>query len=94
NIAIYWFTGTVGSAARLYWEMWQSPPEERYVSVPTAGAIFPKEVAKLPRPWAEKAFNIVQWTEHSHGGHFPALEHPDVLVNDIRRFAKLLGDAC
>jgi epoxide hydrolase len=90
NIALYWFTGTAGSAARLYYEMAQNPPIPRYVTVPTAAAIFPKEVVKLPRAWAERHYNIVQWNVFEHGGHFPALEHPDLLVEDLRRFARTL----
>lgn len=91
NIALYWLTGTAGSAARLYYEMAQSPPVPQYVKVPTAAAIFPKEVVKLPRSWAEHHYNIVQWNVFDHGGHFPALEHPDVLVRDIQRFAGVLS---
>jgi epoxide hydrolase len=91
NIALYWFTGTAGSAARLYYEMAQSPPVPQYVKVPTAAALFPKEVVKLPRAWAERLYNIVQWNVFDHGGHFPALEHPDVLVRDLREFAGKLN---
>lgn len=90
-IALYWFTGTIGSSARLYYEMVRDLPEERYVTVPTAGAIFPEEVVKLPRAWADRLFNIVQYTVYERGGHFPAMEEPEVLIADIRRFAKLLS---
>jgi epoxide hydrolase len=91
NIALYWFTGTAGSAALLYHELAHNPPDPQYVKVPTAAAIFPKEVVKLPRAWAEGHYNIVQWNVFDHGGHFPALEHPDVLVHDLQRFAAVLG---
>ena len=91
NIALYWFTGTAGSSARLYYEMLHDPPTERYVSVPTAGAIFPKEVAKIPRKWAEQHYNIQQWSVYARGGHFPAMECPDILIRDIRRFTAALA---
>jgi len=89
NIALYWFTRTSGSAARLYYETFNNFPEARFVGVPTAGAIFPQEQVKIPRAWAERHYNIVQWTLHDRGGHFPAMEVPDALIADIRRFAGL-----
>ncbi len=90
NIAWYWFSGTAGSAARLYYEMAHNPPQERYVKVPTAGAIFPQEVVKLPRAWAERHYNIVQWNVFERGGHFPAWEQPQALLEDLREFARTL----
>ncbi|TGD71308.1 epoxide hydrolase [Mangrovimicrobium sediminis] len=87
NIALYWFSGCAGSASRLYYEMAHNPVQERYVTVPTAGAIFPLEVVKLPRAWAERHYNIVQWTVYERGGHFPAWEQPAALLDDLRRFA-------
>jgi len=91
NIALYWLTGTIGSSMRLYYEHTHRPSEPHYVAVPTAGAIFPKELIKLPRAWAEKLYNIVQWNVFDRGGHFAAMEVPDLLLADIRRFAKTLA---
>jgi len=91
TVAIYWFTRTIGSSSRLYFEMVCKPPVERYVVVPTAGAIFPAEMVKLPRAWAQQHYNIVQWSVFDRGGHFPALEVPDLLIADIRGFAALLN---
>ncbi len=96
NIALYWLTQSAGSSALMYYDMGRVPWGGGYVEVPTAGAIFPKEVAKLPRVFAERLYNIVQWTAYPHGGHFPAIEHPGWLVDDLRRFAGGLsrnGDA-
>ncbi len=93
SIALYWFSGCAGSAARLYYEMAHNPVAERYVSVPTAGAIFPAEVVKLPRAWAARHYNIVQWKVFERGGHFPALEQPELLLADLREFAAALPAA-
>jgi microsomal epoxide hydrolase len=90
-IAIYWFTQTAGSSARLYYEMMHDPPAERFVTAPTAGAILPKEIVKIPRAWAERHYNIVQWTVFDRGGHFAAMEVPELLLADLRRFATLLS---
>jgi pimeloyl-ACP methyl ester carboxylesterase len=56
------------------------------LNVPSAGAIFAKEVYKAPRMWAEAAFDLRQWSVFDTGGHFAALEEPTLLVDDIRSF--------
>ncbi len=89
NIMIYWVTKTINSSVRLYCESMRSGrfgPTGQRVEVPTAGAIFPKELIKPPRKWAEAHFNLQQWTRMASGGHFAALEEPDALVGDIRSF--------
>ena len=88
NLMLYWLTDTVGSAARIYHEFQQA--EERAlaigVEVPTAGAVFPKEIYKASRRWASTRFNVTHWNEFDRGGHFAALEEPDLLIGDIRSF--------
>jgi pimeloyl-ACP methyl ester carboxylesterase len=89
NVMLYWLTGTAGSSGRLYYERahadyWGSPPEPS--KAPTALAHFPRENFVLLRSIAEKTNNIVQWTEYDRGGHFAAMEQPELLVEDIRRF--------
>jgi microsomal epoxide hydrolase len=91
TIALYWLTGTIASSFLLYWELGHNPPAERYVKVPTAVAVFPEELVKMPRAWAERHFNIVQWNQFDRGGHFAAMEVPDVLIEDVRRFARRLA---
>lgn len=91
TIALYWLTGTIASSFLLYWEMAHNPPQERYVAVRTAGAIFPEEQVKIPRGWAERHFNIQRWTLFDRGGHFAAMEVPDLLIGDVRAFARQLG---
>jgi pimeloyl-ACP methyl ester carboxylesterase len=86
NVTLYWLTGTAGSSARLYYEnthsgAW-SPP--RVSGVPTGVAVFDNDVAI--RRFAERANNIVHWTDFPIGGHFAAMETPDLLVQDVRAF--------
>ena len=60
-------------------------PENR-VNVPTAAAVFPKELGAVPRSWMATACNLVRFTEFEKGGHFAALEAPESLASDIRAF--------
>jgi pimeloyl-ACP methyl ester carboxylesterase len=92
NIAIYWATGTINSSMRRYYESRNNPardpraPRPR-VATPTAIAMFPGEkLLVVPRSWAERDYDVVQWTDMPRGGHFPAHEEPQLLVDDIRRF--------
>jgi microsomal epoxide hydrolase len=93
NITAYWVTNTIASSVRLYCESQRSRrfgPAADYIDVPTGAAIFPKELYRPPRAWAEAAFNIVHWTEMPRGGHFAAMEEPDLLVDDVRSFFRLV----
>ena len=56
------------------------------MQVPSAIAIFPKDLSQPPREWAERSYNVQRWTEMPRGGHFAALEEPDMLVDDLRAF--------
>ncbi len=88
NIMLYWLTGTAHSAGRLYYEVDHGGahvPNAR-VEVPVGVASFPREVLRFPRSWAESRYNIVRWTDMPRGGHFAALEQPDLLVDDVRSF--------
>jgi microsomal epoxide hydrolase len=88
NVMIYWTTGTITSSTRLYYESRNATPARPigYIDVPTGAALFPNEINYPPRLWAENRYNIVQWTEMPRGGHFAALEQPELLVDDIRSF--------
>ena len=88
NITIYWVTETATSSARLYYESGNAPTSRALgrVEVPTGAAIFPYELFIAPRKWAEASFNITHWTEMPRGGHFAAMEQPDLLVDDLRTF--------
>ena len=92
NITLYWVTGTITSSSRIYYESGNTPPTRPvgYIDVPTGAAIFPKEISFTPRRWAEARYNIVRWTLMPRGGHFAALEEPELLVDDIRAFFREL----
>jgi microsomal epoxide hydrolase len=93
NITIYWATESATSAARLYWEReraFGAPAALGRVDVPTGCALFPKEIMRPPRAWAERAYNVVRWTEMASGGHFAAMEEPEALVEDVRAFFRPL----
>jgi microsomal epoxide hydrolase len=92
NITLYWVTETITSSTRIYYEFRhaQSRSPVSYVAVPTAGAIFPKEIYFTPRAWAEHSYNIVRWTVMPRGGHFASLEEPQLIVDDLRAFFREL----
>jgi pimeloyl-ACP methyl ester carboxylesterase len=93
NISIYWFTQTIGSSMRLYWEGRKRPLRFRVgerVQVPCAVAHFPKELPLPPRSWVERVYRVTRWSELPKGGHFAALEQPSLLAEDIRAFFKPL----
>jgi epoxide hydrolase len=85
NVTLYWLTGTAGSSARLYKEgaaTWGRKVE--LSTVPTGMAVFPGD--STIRPFAEREHTIVHWSEFDRGGHFAALQAPDLLTGDIREF--------
>lgn len=96
NVSIYWFTNTIGSSARYYLEAAKTPlaPAGGWpgVSIPTAVAVFPFEIAMPPRSWVERGYNVRQWTQMPRGGHFAALEQPELLASDVEQFLATLGN--
>ena len=89
NIMIYWVTETINSSVRLYYESRQRPlslSHTSYVHPPVAVALFPKEIPMPPLALAKRGLNVVRWTEMPVGGHFAAMEQPELLANDIREF--------
>lgn len=92
DVTLYWVTGTVGSSMRIYGEHQISDNHmaRARINTPVAYAVFPKEVVAAPERWIDLNYNVVQRTEMPRGGHFAALEQPDLMVNDIRLlFSKL-----
>lgn len=88
NIMIYWVSGCIGSSTRLYYENRLHPMAMRKgekIDVPTGFARFAVEISRPPREWVERGCNLVQFSEFDRGGHFAALEEPELLVEDIRR---------
>jgi microsomal epoxide hydrolase len=95
NIMIYWVTETINSSIRMYLENTRAvyateggpKPAER-VEVPTGVVSFPAENAPVPREWAERNVNLRHFTEMKEGGHFAALEVPELFVGDLRAFMR------
>ena len=90
NIMIYWTTESITSSTRLYYESRRDSWKRGRIEVPTAVAVFPKEIRLPIRKWVETRYNIQQWTEMPRGGHFAALEEPELLVEDVRMFFRNL----
>ncbi|GII17696.1 epoxide hydrolase family protein [Planomonospora parontospora] len=86
NVTVYWLTNTAGSSARLYYEFARERNRPEVSATPTGVAVFPREIAPPVRRLAERSENIVHWTEFDRGGHFAALEQPELLVGDVRAF--------
>ena len=85
NVMMYWLPQTRASSARLYWESFSNPPMNK-VDVPVGCSIFPKEIFRTSRRWAEKHYGdkLVHFNTLDKGGHFAAFEQPDTFVDEIR----------
>ena len=97
NLMLYWLPGTGASAARLYWESfkqvseWFTRSTADTVTVPTGCSIFPKEIPRPSRRWAAKRYTDIRyWNELEKGGHFAAFEQPELFVNEVRSFFRLV----
>lgn len=96
NIMVYVITGTFNTASWIYYGRREEggrvlSTQGRRVEVPTGCAVFPAELLTWPpRSYADRIYNVTQWTEMPHGGHFAAMEEPDLLIEDIRRFRRSL----
>jgi len=92
NVMIYWVTNSITSSMRFYRENIGHLIESRYVDVPSALAIFQREILPPIRQFCEYAYNIQKWTKFEKGGHFAHLEEPQLLVQDLREFRQQLQD--
>jgi pimeloyl-ACP methyl ester carboxylesterase len=96
NIMVYLVTGTFNTASWIYYGRREEggrvlSPDGKRVEVPTAVALFPAEMlAWPPRSYVERVYNVTHWSEMSRGGHFAALEQPEILISDLRSFARSL----
>ena len=96
NIMVYLVTKTFNTASWIYYGRREEggrllSTDNRRVEVPTAAALFPAELlAWPPRSYVERLYNITHWSEMPRGGHFAALEEPELLIDDIRAFARTL----
>jgi len=94
NIMVYVVTKTFNTASWIYYGRREEggrffPNDFKKIEIPTAAAIFPAEMSEWPpRSYVDRIFNITQWTVMPSGGHFAALEEPDLLVNDLIKFSR------
>jgi pimeloyl-ACP methyl ester carboxylesterase len=91
GFSLYWLTGSFGSSVRFYadsFSMPWTPSHDRRptLEAPTGIAVFPRELAHVPRAVAERESNLVHWSRMESGGHFAAAEEPELLIEDLRRF--------
>jgi epoxide hydrolase len=93
-VTICWLTATAGSSAQLYYETADflptapAPPSLPPLRVPLGVAVYPHDIVLPIRRLADRGFpNIVQWSEFDRGGHFAAMEQPDLFAHDLRSFA-------
>ena len=98
TITLYWLTATGASSARLYWESiaqvteWFTTATGDTIATPAGCTIFPKEVPRPSRRWAQRRFtNIVYWNEPDRGGHFAAWEQPSTFISEVRAVARSCG---
>ncbi|CAM03355.1 pimeloyl-ACP methyl ester carboxylesterase [Saccharopolyspora erythraea NRRL 2338] len=85
NITLYWLTRTGASSARIYYESHNSLDPELRVDVPSAISMYPRDIEKYPRAWAQERYRqIVRWRSPETGGHFPSLEVPEYFVKDLQ----------
>lgn len=88
DISVYWFTGTAASSARIYWENARAGGgfDAGRIELPMGATIFPKEIFRAPRSWAEERWpNLYYWNEVDRGGHFAAFEQPALFSQEMRR---------
>lgn len=93
HITLYWVTQSIGSSFRLYYDSRNNPSPFQAglkIRVPCGVCLTREEVDLAPREWAERTYNVHRWTEMPRGGHFAALEEPELLVEDIRAFFRPL----
>jgi pimeloyl-ACP methyl ester carboxylesterase len=85
DVSLYWLTNTATSSAQLYWENDANNFNAVDVDVPTAVTVFPGEIYRAPRSWAERSYhNLIYWNEVEDGGHFAAWEQPELFAAEIR----------
>ena len=94
NVMAYWLTGSAASSARLYWESYDAGfggSGRRPIDVPTGCSIFPKEMLRISRRWAQTGFSDIRyWNELDRGGHFAAFEQPELFVAELRSAFRLM----
>ncbi|MBV9767044.1 MAG: hypothetical protein JOZ48_19540, partial [Acidobacteriaceae bacterium] len=102
QIMIYWTTESIGPSFLTYYDRanagaltWVKEAMKKWTGsakVPAAFALFPGDIGHPPREWAERFFNVQRWTEMPRGGHFAAMEEPELLADDIRTWFREFRD--
>ena len=91
NVMLYWLNNSGASSARLYWHSFAGPNVDS-VEMPAGCSIFPNEIVLPSRRWAEKRFkNISYWGTPAHGGHFAAMEVPELFIGEVQRMFRVDG---
>lgn len=91
TVSLYWFTNTAASSARLYWESFHPTGALPAIDCPTGMSVFPFEIFKASRRWVETRFSDLRyWSTPPHGGHFAAIEQPELLAQEIRACFKTM----
>jgi pimeloyl-ACP methyl ester carboxylesterase len=102
HVMIYWATQSIGSSFLPYYDYsnaspltWIGQGIKKWVGskVPAAFALFPKDISRPPREWADRFFNVQRWTEMPRGGHFAAMEEPELLAADMRTWFRGFAQA-
>ncbi len=84
NVMMYWLPAAGASSARIYWESYGTIPQDP-IHIPVGCSIFPEEIYRVSRRWAEKRFKkLVYWNRLDRGGHFAAFEQPQLFVQELR----------
>jgi pimeloyl-ACP methyl ester carboxylesterase len=91
TVSLYWLTQTFHTSVRFYAESFRAPwplvhDREPPVEVPTAVAVFPRELLRVPRRFMQRQVNLARWTLMPRGGHFAPAEEPELMIEDIRAF--------
>ncbi|WP_422359577.1 epoxide hydrolase family protein [Reichenbachiella sp.] len=95
NVTLYWVTQSIHSSVRIYNENSKNPMKfgaNDFVKPPVAYANFPKEISRPPKAYMSQGYHLTQWTDMPKGGHFAALEQPELLAQDIMEFYRKFND--
>lgn len=85
TISLYWFTNSAASASRIYWDNRTATMSGPHLALPVAVTVFPRDTPRMPRSWVEDAYSgLIHFAEAERGGHFAALEQPEILTREIR----------
>jgi pimeloyl-ACP methyl ester carboxylesterase len=96
DITLYWLTNTAASSAQLYWENNNNnfnavEQKTADISIPVAVTVFPGEIYRAPKSWAERAYHkLIYFNEVDKGGHFAAWEQPELFASELRAAFKSL----